>query len=92
MSGELALSHRAKLEQNSERLPEVGGDDKWTTNGRGLLRFVPEFDQMDMVVPYPLPVMPTALFTLRPWKIACSSFKTEVLTGHRRTSGLIWRR
>ena len=49
VSGELAVFDRVKLGQNAEQLPMVGSNVKWTTNGRGILRFVPEFNQMDVI-------------------------------------------
>jgi hypothetical protein len=48
-SGAIALFYRASFGSDTERITVIGGDIRWETSSKGIVRYIPELDRYDVI-------------------------------------------
>ena len=48
-SGAIALFYRVSFGSDTERITVIGGDIRWETSSKGIVRYIPEIDRYDII-------------------------------------------
>ncbi|MCH7739838.1 MAG: hypothetical protein IIC93_06805 [Chloroflexi bacterium] len=48
-SGAIALFYRVSFGSDTERITVIGGDIRWETSSKGIVRYIPEIDRYDVI-------------------------------------------